>query len=438
MTAQGAPVSIELIRTLDEKHMVSSIAFESAHTAALFVVDGTSLSGADGRIDRPRVLAMVASALGRVPEFDKRLMASPLGITTPAWVPADGFEIARNVAFTPDDLEMVPANLLRLAGMDRPPLGLDRPLWDVTVTRLVGHGQDGDIAIGVRMHHVVGDAKWAFETMTLLTDPTPEPAEPETDAEPAGRAPRSALMIPLHAAGSWVRQQPSLRAGWKEYWRKPFIKRARRMGGRNIRPLQEWLIARRNLREVHLPPTTTTYFTVDASRAARMAAKLRGSLNDLLVSASMRAVDDDDRGIDVQVAVSRRRRGDRQVRNHVQMIRVHGAPDVPIDELVSSIRGQVATFARNGRVDEQPLGRSIGYTTIVPWADHVRYFSGSEVKTLTVVPATDHRDELSVFASTYCGVMTVTVTGRAELDIEGAAARLRTALEPRAEEKKVA
>jgi diacylglycerol O-acyltransferase len=432
MTLQSDTVSMELLRTLDEKHMASSIAFEAAHTAAMFVVDGTSLSTVDGELDVPRVTEMVVSALRRVPEFDKRLMASPLGVTTPAWVPADGFEISRNVVFTPTDLEMVPANLVRLAGMDRPPLALDQPLWDVTVTRLTGGDAEGDVAIGVRMHHVVGDAKWAFETMTLITDPTPDAGTPTSAVGPT-RSPRSSLVIPVHAAGSWIRQQPSVRAAWKEYWRKPFIKRARRMGGRNIRPLQEWLIRRRHLREVHLPPTTTTYFTVDASKAARVAAKLRGSLNDLLVSASMRAVDDDDRGLDVLVAVSRRKRGDRQVRNHVQMIRVHGAPDLPVEQLVPSIRAQVAAFARNGQTEEQPLGRSIGYTTIVPWADHVRYFSGIEVKALTIVPATDRRDELSVFASTYGGVMTVTVCGRAELDIEAAATRLRSALEPHAE-----
>ena len=42
----------------------------------------------------------------------------------------------------------------------------------------------------------------------------------------------------------------------------------------------------------------------------------------------MRAVDDDDLGIDVFVPVSRRTKHDRQIRNHVLLTRVHGARGV--------------------------------------------------------------------------------------------------------------
>jgi hypothetical protein len=242
----------------------------------------------------------------------------------------------------------------------------------------------------------------------------------------------------VHAALSWMRQQPSFRAGWTEYWRKPFIKRAKRMGGRNTRFVKEWVIRRKNLRESYLPPTTVSFFSLDASSSARAAARLRGSLNDLLVAASMRAVDDDDLGIDVFVPVSRRTKNDRQIRNHVLLTRVHGAPDVPLNELVPEVRRQVVAFSRGTQIDPLPEGRLIGYATIVPWADHTRYLAGAEVRNLVALPASDPRDEFSVFASTYGSVLNVTVAGRAELGVQGCADRLQAVLEELAGARKAA
>lgn len=417
------PVSVELMRTLDEKHMASSLAFEAMHTAGVFVVDGGPLTQPDGSLDRVRVLDAVSQAMGRIPELSKRLMPSPLGITAPAWVPDEEYDIAEHVHFVDGSEDLTPESIKRLAGVDRPPLARDKPLWDMTVTRL----NDGDVACGVRLHHVVGDAKWAFDSLTLVTDKEPV-AEPAPDAAPT-RAPRTSLAIPLHAALAWVREQPSVRAGWNEYWRKPIVKRAKRMGGRNTRFVKEWTIRRRNLRESYLPPTTVSFFSLDASTAARAAARLRGSLNDLLVAASMRAVDDDDLGIDVFVPVSRRTKHDRQIRNHVQLTRVHGAPGAELSELVPEVRRQVVAFSRGTDIEALPEGRAIGYATIVPWADHRRYLAGAEVRNLIALPASDPRDEFSVFASTYEGVLNVTVAGRAELDVQGCADRLRGILE---------
>jgi len=420
---QTPPVSVDLMRTLDEKHMATSLAFEAMHTAGVFVVDGAPLTQPDGSIDRERVLAAVSQSMGRIPELGKRLMPSPLGLTAPAWVPDQDYDVVQHVHFADGTDDLTPESIKRLAGVNRPPLARNKPLWDMTVTRL----NDGDIACGFRLHHVVGDAKWAFDSLTLVTDPDPVP-EPMPESTPV-RAPRTSLTIPVHAAVAWAHEQPSVRAGWAEYWRKPIVKRAKRMGGRNTRFLKEWMIRRKNLRETYLPPTTVSFFSLDASTSARAAAKLRGSLNDLLVAAAMRAVDDDDLGIDVFVPVSRRTKNDRQIRNHVLLTRVHGAPGAELNELVPEVRRQVVAFSRGTEIDPLPQGRAIGYATIVPWADHRRYLAGAEVRNLVALPASDPRDEFSVFASTYEGVLNVTVAGRAELDVQGCADRLQAILE---------
>ncbi len=419
------PVDIELMRTLDEKHAWTSIAFTAAHVGAVFVVDGSDLLTEDGQLDRPRIVAGLDAAMSRVPELTKRMLASPLGITAPAWVPDERYDAARHVRFLDDVVEFSPHSLVRLTGLDGPSLPIDRPLWEFTAARLTS----GEVALGARLHHVMGDAKWLFETLTMMTDETADAAPPPSArASDVARAPRSRWIIPVRAGLAWVREQPSLKAGWHEYWRKPFIKRARRMGGRNIRPLKEWTIRRKGLAAVYLPPTTCTSISVPLDVATATASALGGSVNDLLVAATTRAVDDDDRGIDLWVPVSRREKGDRVVRNHVRMMRVHAEPGATLGEVVKAARTAIRRFVVGIDSAEPPVGRNIGYATYVPWSTSSRYLVGNEIRHFAAVPATDHTDELNTFALSYDGALSITVSGRAELDVDGSAEAIRRAL----------
>jgi len=363
--------------------------------------------------------------MGRLAGLVKRLLASPLGLTGSAWVPDDGYDVSRHVLFADAVSELSPHAVVALAGLDGPSLPTDRPLWAYTVTLL----STGDVALGVRLHHVMGDAKWLFETLTLITDETADAEQgPTVHARDIARAPRTRWAIPVRAGVSWVKEQPSLAAGWHEYWRKPFLKRARRMGGRNIRPIKEWTIRRKDLASVYLPPTRCTSLSLPLETAAAAATALGGSVNDLLVAATMRAVDDDDRGVDLWVPISRREKGDRVVRNHVRMTRVHAEPGTTLGQVVKSVRSQIRRFVVGIEVDQPPAGRKLGYATYVPWSGSTRYLLGSRVKQFVAVPATDRTDELNTFALSYDGVLSVTVSGRAELDIDGSAEKIRRAL----------
>ena len=113
---QTPPVSVDLMRTLDEKHMATSLAFEAMHTAGVFVVDGAPLTQPDGSIDRERVLAAVSQSMGRIPELGKRLMPSPLGLTAPAWVPDDDYDVVQHVHFADGTDDLTPESIKRLAG----------------------------------------------------------------------------------------------------------------------------------------------------------------------------------------------------------------------------------------------------------------------------------------------------------------------------------
>lgn len=422
-TPPREPVFVELLRILDETHVANSLQFEAMHVGAVIRLEGGALTRADGALDRDVLRAAMSRAVARVPELALRIERSPGGVTAPAWVPAVGFDPAGHLHFDegPVDFDAVP--LRRLMDGGRGPLPMDRPLWDLTFTRL----SDGDIAMGARLHHANGDAKWAFATLTAITDAAAEPSAPETPLR-AVRPPGSRLLIPLIAARTWIRAQPSVRAAWREYWRKPVVKRARRLVGRNLGPIREFEIRRRGLRAVHLPPTASATFALDAAQAVRRAAGLRGSLNDLLVAAAMRSVADDDLGVDVLVPVSRRSRADSAVRNHIAIVRVHAAPDVGLAELVPQVRAQVSAFAREEHAPPPSRGRLIGYATALPWADHPRWFAGARIRSIAVLPGGDPTDEFSVFGTIYDGSLAVTVTTRAELDTQRRTARLREVL----------
>ncbi|MGN7968969.1 glycosyltransferase [Microbacterium sp. 22296] len=416
-------VSVELLRILDETHLASNIQYETMHTGCILVLSGGSLRRDDGSLDREKILAGVDRLVRRVPEFRLRVIDSPLGVTAPAWVPAEDFDLRQHVHFPEGTHDLETQRLRWFIDGDRGLLPRDRPLWDFTFTSLT----TGQVAFGARMHHANGDAKWAMERLTELTEAS-EVSE-ESPLPVMARPPASRALVPLYAVRTWWRLQPNVSAAWREYWRKPVVKRAKRVVGRNIRPLKEVYATRRNLRASFIPPFTDTFFEIDASATTRRAAKLRGSLNDLIVAAAMCAVDDDRDGIDVMVPVSRRKKGERAIRNHVEMLRAHGTPSAGLPEVVASVRSQVAAFARGLAVEEQPRGRSIGYVTLVPWSREPRFFSGDVVEAFIVLPASDRRDELAVFAAVYGDKITLTVTTRAELDTEGIARRLRSMLE---------
>ncbi|MFD4957932.1 wax ester/triacylglycerol synthase domain-containing protein [Microbacterium sp. NPDC058389] len=421
------PVSIDMVRTLDEQKIGTSIAYAAMHAGAVLVIDGAPFLSPDGRIDRELVHAHMRRCLERVPEWRLRLMDSPLGVTTPAWVPDERFEPRDHVAFDDDPVELTAETARRLTGAGGPGLPRDRPLWDLRIAVL----DTGEVAVGARMHHVVGDGEWGFSVIRRLTSPQPEPV----DVAVAGwtsdtRAPRTAMAIPPFALRDFLARQSSIRGGWHDYWRKPFVKRVKRVASRNAAPLREWWIARTGLRDRMLPPTHAAAFDVTASPAARRAARLRGTLNDLLVASALGAVDDDDRGLDMLVPVSRRRRGSGDgVRNHISMARVHVDPGTTLAERVAEVRGTVRNELR-GESTDTPHGRMLGYATIMSLSDDPLWFGEAKVNRVIVFPVGDPRSELSAFGVVYDGMLSVTLVSRLELDVARMADSMRRDLEP--------
>src|SRR4029453_9494984 len=101
----------ELIRTLDEKFVANSIAFDAMIAASALLVEGGPLRASDGAIDLVGIRARFEAVTWHVPAMRQRLAPTPLRLTTPAWVPVERLDIARHVTLHPiverDDPEHV-------------------------------------------------------------------------------------------------------------------------------------------------------------------------------------------------------------------------------------------------------------------------------------------------------------------------------------------
>ena len=126
----------ERLRISDETHLASDIKYETMHTGCILVLHGRNLRLNDGSLDREKILAGVERLVRRVPEFRLRVVDSPLGMTAPAWVPADDFDLRAHVHFTEGTHGLRSTPLRWFIDGDRGLLPRDRPLWDFTFTSL--------------------------------------------------------------------------------------------------------------------------------------------------------------------------------------------------------------------------------------------------------------------------------------------------------------
>ena len=132
----AATPTAELIRTLDEKYVANSIAFEAMVAAATLIVEGAPLRGADGAIDLACIRDRMEAVTWLVPAMRQRLAPTPLRLTTPAWVPVDELDIARHVTLHPTIEPDDPTRVELLTGRLGGPMDPAAPLWDLRVVEL--------------------------------------------------------------------------------------------------------------------------------------------------------------------------------------------------------------------------------------------------------------------------------------------------------------
>jgi diacylglycerol O-acyltransferase / wax synthase len=410
----------ELIRTLDEKFVANSIAFDAMIAAAALLVEGGPLRGPDGAIDLAGIRERFEAVTWHVPAMRQRLAPTPLRLTTPAWVPVEHLDIDRHVTLHPTIERDRPDQVQVLTGRLNGPMDPSRPLWDIRLVEL----DSGRVAIVARYHHVIGDALFGLRIGEVVAGTESSAAVPVvTDAErqALGRPPRTGIGILAIAFREWRGRQDGLPGAWREYWRKPFLRRLRRWGGRVIRPVKNLVLERSGEAERLLVPRHSRYLELDLQPVAKYAYKLGGTVHDLTVAATLKASAADEPGratVSLLVPISRRTAADADVRNHISMTKVTVPASAPIEELVPAVHEQVQSAVQDR--SRRDLGERdwSGYATFVTWGRPQRYFGDAAIESVTGWPAGDPGDDIACLSCSYGTRLTICVTTRATTDID--------------------
>jgi hypothetical protein len=414
---QRKPPHAEFMQIWEEGYVSNRISFENMHVPGLFLVKGETLRRSDGSIDRPKVLAYVDSLMASDPNFRLRLQRSALGLTPPAWVPDDAFDLDRHVVFA-EEVDFDTADWRTLAGAYDGVMSLRHPLWRLRVTPLT----NGDVAVGSVMHHASLDGLSGMKLMSRMNQkapdlPVPMPSDPFEDV----RTPSAWELPGLAIRAARARRAPG-ESAWRQYWTKPFLRRARRVAARILLPLR-YSRGGEAARARMLPPIHSAYRTLDAGAVGRRARELGGTTSDLLMSAVIGAWDGDERIVRLRFPVSFHSVDAPHVRNHVRDMEISGDSDASIDEIVAATHAQVAT--RSDATFSEPVpGFPIGYTTLLPWLSRPAYFCGGEVYALIPFPASLGTDQLAAAGIIYNGALFVGANMPRAKDVEKTVGRV--------------
>lgn len=138
--------------------------------------------------------AAFVRAAERVPRLRQRVVADPVGFSTPRWVETPDFSVDDHLhlhADTGDDWESVVAEANRLHSV---PFDRRRPLWEA---HLFSGLDDGGAALVARIHHAVADGVGLIEMSAAIVDLERDPAE--TQSSPESTHDRAAPHLAPHA-----------------------------------------------------------------------------------------------------------------------------------------------------------------------------------------------------------------------------------------------
>src|SRR6266536_4474711 len=175
------------------------------HVAGLAILEGAPLLDASGELRLGALLEHLERRLHLAPRLRQVLYRPRFGLGPHVWVDDAGFDIRRHVRAraipAPGDEE---ALLRACSELDEPPLDRSRPLWELWL--LTGLAS-GEVAMLLRLHHVVADGTAAlalFGSMFDLAPDAPSPVAPTWTPAPAPSS-RDLLTDNLHRHGATLR-----------------------------------------------------------------------------------------------------------------------------------------------------------------------------------------------------------------------------------------
>ncbi|CAN5427664.1 hypothetical protein BH10ACT5_BH10ACT5_09220 [soil metagenome] len=409
----------EFMQIWEEGYVSTRISHETMHIPSNFIVDGSPLRLPDGTLDRARILAYIEGVFAATATYRLRLKRSFLGLTPPAWVPDESFDLSRHVIFSDEIVDLATADLRRLGGQDDGVISLEHPLWRVRITELV----DGRVAVGMTSHHAISDGLSGMKLSATLFHKKPDDAIPApSDPFEGVRAP-SRIELPWLALRQWWNRQPSLGAAWQAYWAKPFIRRVRRVGARLLIPVR-YGRGGEAARAVALPPRYSSYRVMDAAQANGRARAAGGTMSDLLLAAMVGAWNGSERDVRARFPVSYHNPKEPHIRNHVRDMEISANADDDLDTTMTIIRRQVDSRDEPRPAGWAPTGTLIGYSTLLPWVTRTAYFCGAAVLATTPFPASVGADRLAAAGMLYDGKLFIGATVPVESDVERVVGRM--------------
>ena len=155
------------------------------HVAALAIVEGAALPNGSGRLQMETIREHVERRTYLAPRLRQRLRRTPFAAGPPIWVDNPAFDIANHVRTRDLSYPADEASILQVCTeLNEAPLDRSRPLWEMWV--LTGRG-DGNVALLIRMHHVVADGIAALNMLGVLFDSDsvgPEPLASDEGPRP--------------------------------------------------------------------------------------------------------------------------------------------------------------------------------------------------------------------------------------------------------------
>ena len=141
------------------------------HVAALAIVEGAALHNESGRLQMETIREHVERRTHLAPRLRQRLRRTSFAAGPPIWVDDPAFDIAnhvrtRDLSYPTDEASILQA----CTELNEAPLDRSRPLWEMWV--LTGRG-DGNVALLIRMHHVVADGIAALNMLACCSTVTP-------------------------------------------------------------------------------------------------------------------------------------------------------------------------------------------------------------------------------------------------------------------------
>ncbi|MET0641867.1 MAG: wax ester/triacylglycerol synthase domain-containing protein [Jiangellaceae bacterium] len=408
----------EFMQIWEEGYVSNHISARVMQLPGLFITDGNGLRLPDGSLDRAKIRKYIVATMGSHATFRVRLQRSFLGLSSPAWVPDEKFDIDRHIIFADRAVDFATADLRALSGDEDPVFSLKHPLWRVRITPLT----DGRVAIGIMIHHASTDGLSGMKLFSSISQGGPDEEIPAPTDPFAGRRAAKAWELPFLALSQWWARQGSVGAAWKSYWTKPLLRRIRRVAARITLPLRFGRGGAAALRAA-LPPRHSAYRITDAALVGRRARELGGTLSDLQVSAMIGAWPGEERVVSLRFPVSFHSASEPHIRNNVRDMEVYGDADADLAATMTLVHRQVVE-----RDDSKPPvsvpGFKIGYSTLLPWVSRPRYFCGAEMLEVAPFPASLGGDSLAVAGIMYRGKLFVGGNMPASLDVEATIGRV--------------